>query len=264
MLEETLLLASDMATAARSVIGEAIPVPPDTDGVLVSFGPFAVRYYAVAILIGIAVAMVILNRRYTAMGGAKETTLDVGIPAVVCGIIGARIYFVLSTPDAYFAPNGDVLGVFRIWEGGLAIIGGLIGGAVGVYIGLHRRGLRCGPFVDALAPALLVAQAIGRFGNYFNQELFGTPTDLPWGLSIDAAHMPQGYPLGTLFHPTFLYEQIWDVGAALVLVYLERKLRLRGGQVMAGYFIAYGFGRFWIEMIRTDYAHSFGGLRFNS
>ncbi|MDD7465925.1 MAG: prolipoprotein diacylglyceryl transferase [Actinomycetaceae bacterium] len=263
ILDQIIPAGADVALALRHA-QQAIPVPPDTDGVLISFGPFAVRYYAVAILLGIVVAMLMLHKRYTAKGGPEETTLDVGILAVVCGIIGARIYFVLSTPDAYFGPEGDLLGILRIWEGGLAIIGGLIGGAIGIYIGLHRRGLRFGPFVDALAPALLVAQAIGRFGNYFNQELFGTPTDLPWGLAIDAAHMPPGYPPDTLFHPTFLYEQIWNVCAALTLVWLERKLKLRGGQVMAGYFIAYGFGRFWIEIIRTDYAHSFGGLRFNS
>ncbi|MDY5589419.1 MAG: prolipoprotein diacylglyceryl transferase [Arcanobacterium sp.] len=249
---------------AAAKIPMAIPVPPDTDGVLVSIGPFAVRYYAVAILIGIVVAMVILEKRYTAKGGPHDTAIDVGIWAVVLGIIGARVYYVVSTPDAYFGPGGDIWGIFRVWEGGLAIIGGLIGGAIGIYIGLHKRGLRFGPFVDSLAPALLVAQAIGRFGNYFNQELFGTPTDLPWGLSIDAAHMPAGYPAGTLFHPTFLYEQIWNICGAIALVILERKLRLRGGQVMAGYFMVYGFGRFWIEMIRTDFAHSFGGLRFNS
>lgn len=245
-------------------VREVIPVPPDTDGVLLQIGPLAVRYYAVAILIGIAVAILILDRRYRAKGGPAETALDVAIWAVLLGILGARTYYVISTPDAYFGPGGDIMGIFRIWEGGLAIIGGLIGGAIGVYIALRRRGLRFGPFVDALAPALLIAQAIGRFGNYFNQELFGTPTTLPWGLQIDAVHMPAGYAPGTLFHPTFLYEQIWNVLGALLLIWCERHFRLRGGQVMAGYFMVYGFGRFWIEMIRTDYAHSFGGLRFNS
>ena len=239
----------------------SIPSPPV--GVW-HIGLIPIRAYAIAILIGIAVAIWILDKRYTAKGGPKDTALDVGIWAVVCGILGARTYYVLSTPDAYFGPGGDLLGVFRVWEGGLAIIGGLIGGAIGIAIALRRRGLRFGPFVDALAPGLAVAQAIGRFGNYFNQELFGTATNLPWGLEIDAAHMPAGYAPGTLFHPAFLYEQIWNLLVALVLVTLERKLRLQGGQVMACYFILYGFGRFWIEMIRTDYAHTFWGLRFNS
>lgn len=227
-------------------------------------GPIPIRAYAVAILLGIFVALYITHRRYQAKGGPQEVVLDVGMWAVVCGILGARIYYVLSTPDSYFGADGNWLDIFKIWEGGLAIMGGLIGGAFGVWCALKRRGLRVGPFVDALAPGLLIAQAIGRFGNYFNQELFGTPTNMPWGLEIDAAHMPAGYPEGTLFHPTFLYEQIWNLLAALLLIVLEKKLRLRGGQVMAGYFMLYAFGRFWIEMIRTDYAHSFGGLRFNS
>ncbi|MDD7504671.1 MAG: prolipoprotein diacylglyceryl transferase, partial [Actinomycetaceae bacterium] len=222
-----------------------------------------IRAYAIAILIGIALAVWILDRRYRAKGGPAEVSLDVAVWAVIFGILGARIYFVISTPDQYFGPGGDPLGVFRVWEGGLAIFGGLLGGALGIFIALRRRGLRFAPFVDALAPGLLVAQAVGRFGNYFNQELFGTPTTLPWALEIDEAHMPAGYAPGTTFHPTFLYEQIWNLLGAGVLVLLERKLRLRGGQVIASYFVIYGMGRFLIESIRTDFAHSFGGLRFN-
>lgn len=240
----------------------AIPAPRYP--VVWHIGPFTIHAYALAILTGIIVAVLILERRYRAKGGAQETATDVSLWAVLFGILGARIYYVISTPDAYFGPKGHLIDVLKIWEGGLAIIGGLIGGAIGIYIALRRRALRFGPFVDALAPALLIAQAIGRFGNYFNQELFGTPTTLPWGLEVDEAHLPAGEAAGTLFHPTFLYEQLWNLCAASVLVIAEKKMKLRGGQVMAGYFVLYGFGRFWIEMIRTDYAHSFGGLRFNS
>lgn len=242
----------------------AIPPPPDTDKILVQLGPFAIRYYAVAILLGIIVAIFITDRRYRAKGGPTDTVLDVGVWAVIFGIIGARIYYIISTPDAYFGANGRLLDIFKIWEGGMAIIGGLIGGAIGIGIALRRRGLHFLPFADALAPSLLVAQAIGRFGNYFNQELFGIETNLPWGLQIDSAHLPAGVAPGTLFHPTFLYEQLWNLAGAALLIFCERKFRLRGGQVIAGYFVIYGFGRFWIEMIRTDFAHSFGGLRFNS
>lgn len=242
----------------------SIPPPPDPDTVLVQLGPFAIRYYAVAILLGIIVAIFLTDRRYRAKGGPADTVLDISVWAVIFGILGARIYYVVSTPDAYFGADGNPLDVFKIWEGGLAIFGSLIGGTIGIWIGLHRRGLRFFPFVDALAPGLLVAQAIGRFGNYFNQELFGLPTDLPWGLQVDTAHLPAGSAPGTLFHPTFLYEQIWNLFGAVLLIFLERKLMLQGGQVIAGYLMIYGFGRFWVEMIRTDFAHSFGGLRFNS
>lgn len=243
-------------------IMQSIPAP--SYPVAWHIGPFTIHAYALAILTGIIVAVLILDRRYRVKGGPEETSVEVALWAVVFGIIGARIYYVISTPDAYFGPNGHLIDVFKIWEGGIAIIGSLIGGAIGIYIALRRRALRFGPFVDALAPALLIAQAIGRFGNYFNQELFGTPTTLPWGLEVDDAHLPAGATSGTLFHPTFLYEQLWNLCAAGALVIAEKKLKLRGGQVMAGYFVLYGFGRFWIEMIRTDYAHSFGGLRFNS
>ena len=239
----------------------SIPSPPVSVWYL---GPIPIRAYAIALLLGIILAIYIGDRRYRRMGGPKDTYIDVAVWAVVLGIIFARIYYVVSTPDAYFGPNGNPIDAFKIWEGGIAILGSLMGGALGIFIGLKRRGLRFAPFVDALAPGLILAQAVGRFGNYFNQELFGTPTDLPWGLEIDAAHMPPGYPEGTLFHPTFLYEQIWNVIGAVVIVVLERKLRLKGGQVILTYLMWYSFGRFWIEIIRTDFAHSFGLLRFNS
>ena len=152
---------------------------------------------------------------------------------------------------------------FQIWRGGLGIWGGVAFGALGVYIAVKRAGVRLGPIADSLAPALLIAQAIGRWGNWFNQELFGAPTTLPWGLQIDAAHMPAGYPAGTLFHPTFLYECLWNLACAALIVWLDRRHRFAGGQVFGLYLMAYTAGRCWIEMLRIDDAHRVLGLRLN-
>ena len=159
--------------------------------------------------------------------------------------------------------GGDPMLAFQIWRGGLGIWGGVAFGALGVYIAVKRAGVRLGPIADSLAPALLIAQAIGRWGNWFNQELFGAPTTLPWGLQIDAAHMPAGYPAGTLFHPTFLYECLWNLACAALIVWLDRRHRFAGGQVFGLYLMAYTAGRCWIEMLRIDDAHRVLGLRLN-
>jgi prolipoprotein diacylglyceryl transferase len=239
-----------------------LSIPSPSTGVWY-IGPFPLRAYALAILAGIAVAVWMTERRYRARGGPPGTVLDVTYWAVPFGIVGGRIYHVISSPDAYFGPDGDPWAAFAIWNGGLGIWGAIALGAVGAAIALRRRGLRLAPFADAVAPALLVAQAIGRLGNWFNQELFGAPTTLPWGLEIDSAHRPPGYAPGTLFHPTFLYEMVWNLAAAAVLIWLDRRFRLRHGRTFWGYVLLYTAGRLWIEMLRIDPAEQVLGLRLN-
>ncbi|MFT0848529.1 prolipoprotein diacylglyceryl transferase [Actinomycetaceae bacterium L2_0104] len=226
-------------------------------------GPVPLRAYALAIILGIVIAWWWMDRRYRAKGGPAEVTVDIAMWAVLFGIVGGRLYHVITDYQLYFGPGRNPVRALYIWEGGLGIWGAVLLGGIGVYLTAHRQGLRLLPIADSLAPALLVAQAIGRFGNYFNQELFGGPTDLPWGLEIDAAHLPEGYPVGTTFHPTFLYEALWCLAGAALLVALERKFRLYGGQLFAAYGIVYTAGRVWIEALRIDDAHHILGLRLN-
>lgn len=237
-------------------------IPSPAHGVW-HLGPFPLRAYALAILTGIVLAVWIARRRWAARGGDPDTVLEVSFWAVPFGIVGGRIYHVISSPDAYFGAGGHPWKAFAIWEGGLGIWGAIAFGAVGAWIGCRREGIRMAPYADALAPALLVAQAVGRLGNWFNQELFGGPTTLPWGLEIDAAHLPAGDALGTLYHPTFLYELLWNLAAAALLVYLDRRWRLGHGRVFWLYVVLYTTGRLWIEMLRIDPAHHVLGLRLN-
>lgn len=230
-------------------------------------GPFPLRAYALCILAGVFVSVWWTERRYRAMGGPADTAGDVALIAVPFGIVGARLYHVVTSPEAYFGPHGDPALILQIWRGGLGIWGGVAFGiASGAWL-LHRRGLRLGPFGDAFAPTLLVAQALGRFGNYFNQELFGSPTTLPWGLEIDRDHLPVGYAPGTLFHPTFLYEAVWNALGAVFLVWLGRRLAARdgviGGRLLWAYLMVYTSGRVWIECLRVDEAEHVLGLRLN-
>ena len=239
----------------------SIPSPSQAEWYL---GPLPLRAYALAIAIGIVVAWWVLDRRYTAKGGPKDTALDVALWMVLFGIVGARVYHVVSSPDAYFGPDGDPSRVIEIWTGGLGIWGAVPAGALGAWLALRRRGLRLAPFADALAPGLLLAQAIGRLGNYFNQELYGAPTTLPWGLEIDAAHRVAGYTdPDLLFHPTFLYELVWNVAMVGVLLWAERRFRLRHGRVLWLYVMLYTAGRVWIEYLRIDTAETVLGVRLN-
>jgi prolipoprotein diacylglyceryl transferase len=241
----------------------SIPSPPESVWYL---GPVPIRAYALAILTGIVVALWITTRRFVARGGDGDAVLEIAFWAVPFGIVGGRIYHVLSSPDAYFGPNGNPAKVIAVWEGGLGIWGAIALGAVGAWIGCRRAGVRLADFADSAAPGLLVAQAIGRLGNWFNQELFGAPTDLPWGLEIDpsiAPSFPDGAVPGTLFHPTFLYEMVWCLAAAALLVWLERRYRLANGQVIWGAVALYTLGRVWIEALRVDPAETVLGLRLN-
>ena len=225
-----------------------------------------IQTYAIMILIGIVVAAIWTSRRLTKRGAEPGVVLDILLWAVPLGIVGARLYHVITHPADYFYEGADLWKVLFIWEGGNAIFGSLIGGAVGAWIGCRWTGLRFWTFADAVAPALLLAQAIGRLGNYFNQELFGLPTNLPWGLEIDAGNkaIPVGLPDGTLFQPLFLYEIIWNVIGVVVILWLERKFRLQWGKVLAVYLVWYGLGRSYLESIRIDPSEfSFLGIPTN-
>lgn len=228
-------------------------------------GPFRIHFYALCILIGIVLAIWLADARLKSRGAKSGIALDIALWTVPIAIIGARIFHVLTHSGDYFYPGADLTAVFRIWEGGIAIYGGLLGGAVGAWIGAKRAGIKFWAFADAVAPGILLAQAIGRWGNYFNQELFGKPTTLPWGLEIDSSNVayPDGLPAGTLFHPTFLYESIWSlIGVALLLI-LDRRLQLHWGKMFGAYLIYYSIGRIWTENLRIDPSDIILGLRTN-
>jgi prolipoprotein diacylglyceryl transferase len=244
-------------------------IPSPTQGVW-ELGPLPIRAYALCIIAGIAAAVAITERRWVARGGAKGEVLDIAVWAVPFGIVGGRLYHVVSSPRPYFGEGGDPLRAFAIWEGGLGIWGAIALGGVGAWIACRRRGIPLPAFADALAPGLLVAQAIGRLGNWFNNELYGRATDLPWALTVydwtgtQAVVGPDGQPvvLGT-FHPTFLYELLWNLAAAAVVVWADRRFRLSHGRAFALYVALYCAGRLWIELLRTDPAETFSGIRLN-
>jgi len=237
-------------------------IPSPSQGVWY-LGPFPLRAYALAILLGIVAAVILTRRRWVERGGVADDVLEIVFWAVPFGIVGGRVYHVISSPAAYFGAGGHPWKAFAIWEGGLGIWGAIALGGLGAWIGCRRQGVRTPAFADAVAPGLLVAQAIGRLGNWFNQELFGGPTTLPWGLQIDDAHLPAGYVSGTLFHPTFLYELLWNLAAAALLIGLDRRYRLGHGRVFALYVVLYTSGRLWIELLRIDPANTIGPFRLN-
>ena len=251
--------------AVLNSLHASIPSPPP-EWASFTLGPFTIRTYALCILAGIVLATIWTSRRLTKRGAEPGVVLDVILWAVPLGIIFARAYHVFTHPADYFYPGADLWKTLFIWEGGNAIFGALIGGAVGAYIGCRISGLRFWSFADALAPAMLLAQAAGRLGNYFNHELFGLPTNLPWGLEIESSNpaFPAGLPDGTLFQPLFLYEIIWNVIGIFVLLWIERRFRLRWGKLFAVYLIWYGLGRSYLESIRIDPSeYSFLGIPFN-
>jgi prolipoprotein diacylglyceryl transferase len=252
----------------------SIPSPDEawrTLEIPVPWGIIPIQMYALCILTGIVLATIITSRRLTKRGAEPGVVLDIALWAVPLGIIGARFYHVLTHPADYFYEGANIWNPFEpgaiwnIWEGGNAIYGSLIGGAIGVGIGCRMTGIRFLSFADALAPGLLVAQATGRLGNWFNHELFGMPTDLPWGLEIESDNLafPAGLPDGTLFHPTFLYEIVWNLAGAALIIFLERKINLRWGKALAVYLIWYGTGRAFFESIRVDPSEMLLGIRAN-
>jgi prolipoprotein diacylglyceryl transferase len=233
-------------------------------------GPLTFHFYALCIIAGIAVAIWLGDKRLRAHDPALVTVVsDVAIFAVPAGIIGGRIYHVLSSPNDFFGSTGSLLDVFAIWKGGLGIWGAISLGALGAYVG-YRRVARTRPdiklphflvFLDALAPGILLAQAIGRFGNWFNVELFGRPLDTWWALEVPVQKRPADVRAFETFHPTFLYEAIWCSLVAITLILLSK--RLLAGQVFAIYIASYCLGRFFIESIRIDSANLIFGLRQN-
>ncbi|MDR8018509.1 prolipoprotein diacylglyceryl transferase [Nesterenkonia aerolata] len=234
-------------------IAAGIPAPPFEGLDIV--GPFRLTMYGLCIAVGIALAFYVTRRLWVSRGGRPENVLDAGIWAVLLGIVGGRLYHVITSPDAYFGEGGDISRIPQIWLGGLGIIGAVLLGAVGVWLGCRRYGMKFPAFTDAVVPGVLLAQAIGRWGNYFNQELYGAPTTLPWGLNVDVearvsavSHMSEA----TLFHPTFLYESVWNLLGFLGLLLLYRRFQVKAGMLTWTYVAYYSLGRFWIESLRID------------
>jgi prolipoprotein diacylglyceryl transferase len=231
----------------------------------IELGPFRIHFYALFILAGMALAIWIADRRLQNRGAKSGLALDISLWTIPFGIIGARIFHVLTHTDDYFYDGADLTDVFKIWEGGLAIYGGLMAGALGAYLGARQSGIKFWSFADAVAPGILLAQAIGRWGNYFNEELFGQPTTLPWGLDISPLNpaFPDGLPADVLFHPTFLYESIWSLAGVGILLVLDRRFELRWGKMFAAYLVYYSIGRIWVENLRIDPSEILFGLRIN-
>jgi prolipoprotein diacylglyceryl transferase len=250
-----------MINAAASVVA-SIPSPSIS---YFDLGPLRIHIYALCIITGIIAAVFLTNHRLTKRGAEPWVVVDIALLAVPLAIIVARAYHVVTHWDFYFGAGANPLSALYIWEGGIAIYGALIGGAVGAWLGCRWTGIRFWTFADALAPGLLLAQAIGRFGNWFNQELYGLPTDVPWGLEIDYpnAAWPIGLPEGTLFHPTFLYEVLWNGLGVIFLLWAGRQFRLQWGRLFALYLIWYSAGRIVWESIRIDPSEIILGLRTN-
>ena len=233
-------------------------LPSPSTGVW-QIGPFPLRAYALCIILGVVAAVVLGERRWQARGGTKGVVTDVATIAVPFGIVGARIYHVITSPAPYLE---DPVKALFVWQGGLGIPGGIAGGFLAAYVVCRRRGLSRSAFADSVAPGIAIAQAIGRLGNWFNQELFGRPTTLPWGLLIDADN-PDAVPGAMAYHPTFAYELLWNLGVAALVLWADRRYRLGGGRVFALYLAAYAVGRIWIEALRIDEANTLFGLRLN-
>jgi prolipoprotein diacylglyceryl transferase len=235
----------------------SIPAPSVRD---LEIGPFDVRIYALCILAGVVVASWLSMRRWAAQGGDPNLVLEVTLWSVLAGLVGARLYHVITSSeeigDEWYSP-------FAIWEGGLGIWGGVaLGVAVGAYV-VYRRGESVTAMMDAAAPGILIAQGIGRLGNYFNQELFGGPTDLPWGLEVDPSHRPDAYPDAATFHPTFFYEMLWDFAGAALIIWAGTRFRIRPPGVFCLYVAVYSLGRLFWEQLRVDPSREFLGQRLN-
>jgi prolipoprotein diacylglyceryl transferase len=234
------------------------PAPP---GATIEIGPLELRAYGLMIALGVLAAVWLLGRRIAERGlGTSDDATTIGLWAVGAGVVGARLYHVATDWERF---EDDLVGIVKIWEGGLGIPGGLmLGIPVGLFVG-YRRGIGPGALATCAAPAIPLAQSIGRWGNWFNQELFGEPTDLPWALEVDPEHLPDGYAIGTTFHPTFLYESLWNLGLCGLLLVVDKRVRMGPGALMGLYLAGYGVGRFWVEGLRIDPADEIAGLRFN-
>lgn len=239
-----------------------LSLPSPVEGVWY-LGPLPLRAYALCIILGIIAAIWLAERRWVSRGGEPGAVSDVSLWAIPFGIVGGRLYHVITDPQLYFADGQNPWNAFAVWRGGLGIWGAIALGAVGAWIGARRAGISFSELAWALAPAIPLAQAIGRWGNWFNQELFGRPTDLPWGLRIDPEHRPAGYEAQTTFHPTFLYESMWNLGLAGLVIWAGGRFRMTGGQLFAVYVMGYTAGRSWIEYLRIDTVNYVLGVRLN-
>jgi prolipoprotein diacylglyceryl transferase len=234
-------------------------IPSPSNGVL-ELGPLSIHAYGLMIALGVVAAVWLTGRRLEARGGSRDDASAMATWAVIAGIVGARLWHVMTDWSSF---EGNYGRIFQIWKGGLGIPGGLILGiAVGWWV-TKRRGVDPRVMATCAAPAIPLAQSIGRWGNWFNQELFGRATQLPWGLEISADNMPAGYAPGTLFHPTFLYESLWNLALCGLLIAIDRRYRPRPPRLMGMYLFGYGVGRFWVEGLRIDEADQFGPFRFN-
>jgi prolipoprotein diacylglyceryl transferase len=236
-------------------------IPSPSRG-LIHLGPLPLRGYALMIILGVVAAVWLGERRWAARGGTAGTVVDVAVWAVPFGLVGGRLYHVITDYQLYFGKEWHVARVFEVWKGGLGIWGAIAAGALGAYLGCRRRGVSLRTFADAAAPGIALAQALGRWGNWFNQELYGRPTKLPWAVKIDPAHRVSTPDIGT-YHPTFLYESLWCIGVAVLVIWAEKRFRLAYGRTFALYVAAYTVGRAWIEWLRVDSAHHILGLRLN-
>jgi prolipoprotein diacylglyceryl transferase len=239
-------------------------IPSPSQGVI-HLGPVPIRAYALCIILGVVVATFVGDRRLQKRGGRKGAIADVATWAVPFGLVGARAYHLATNPELYWGGPGrsGTIGALEIWHGGLGIWGGVLFGALGAWIACKRYNLSFAAVADSLAPAMPLAQAVGRWGNWFNQELYGRPTGLPWGLRISPANRIAGHLNQQYYQPTFLYESIWDVGVALIVVWADRRWHFTKGRAFALYVMLYTVGRGWIEALRIDDAHRFFGLRLN-
>lgn len=247
-----------------------IPSPPQGVWYL---GPLPIRAYALCIITGIVVALWVSTKRYVARGGDADIVMDAAVIAVPAGLIGGRLYHVATDYDSYFCSTCNPVEALYVWHGGLGIMGAVIVGVLAVWVMMRVRGLPIAPLADAVAPGLVLAQAIGRFGNYFNQELYGRPTDLPWGLELyyrvnEAGELAPmtGHSTGEIMaivHPTFLYEALWNVAVCLFLIWVDRRFNMGRGRVFGLYVASYMLGRFFMELMRDDPATLVFGLRIN-
>jgi prolipoprotein diacylglyceryl transferase len=235
-------------------------IPSPAKGIL-HLGPIPLHAYGLCLAVGVLVAASVAERRWEARGGKPGTIGEIGLIVVISGVVGARVYHLFTGYDWH---TGGIAGTVKIWQGGLSIWGAVGGGAIAVVIVAHRKGLPTLKLLDAIAPGVVLAQAIGRWGNYFNQELFGRPTKWPWGLEIDVAHRPTQYLAYKTFQPTFLYESLWCLLVFGLLVWAERRFPFREGQTFVLYVALYTFGRFFFELMRSDPASRLFGVRFNA
>jgi prolipoprotein diacylglyceryl transferase len=236
-------------------------IPSPSTGT-VDLGPLTIHMYGLMLLLAIVACIVLTGIRWTRRGGDWDLVLRVAVWGVAAGVVGARLYHDITSWSE--VPDPKWRGVFAVWEGGLGVWGGILLGCLVGAVVVHRAGESVLKFMDAVAPGLLLAQGIGRIGNWWNQELYGKPTDLPWALKIDPEHRPLDRIDDATYHPTFLYELLWDLGGVALLLLLDRRFRFRPPALFALYVSYYCFGRFFEELLRIDPAHELGPLRLNA